>query len=76
MDQHAMAALKAFLSQNPSESPLDASASDPLKTRGRPDRPDLARRLRPAGSGEGPMGLELLPLILAQLPLEKSYRVT
>ncbi len=75
MDQHAMAALKAFLSHNPNESPLDASAPDPLKTRGRPDRPDLARRLAPA-HGDAPMGLDLLPLILAQLPLEKSYRVT
>lgn len=76
MDARYMAALKAFLSGHPAESPVDPMAPDPLRQRGG-DRLDLARRVRPPGAGgSGPSGTELLPLILAQLPLERRYRLS
>ena len=76
MDARYMGALKAFLSHNPQTLPIDPGAPDPLRTRG-PDAPAPARRVLPPGaSRSGPAGTELLPLILAQLPLETSYRVT
>lgn len=70
-----MGALKAFLSHNPSEMPIDPGAPDPLRDR-MPERTSVPRRAQPPGAGgSGPDGTELLPLILAQLPMEKSYRV-
>jgi hypothetical protein len=75
MDANYMGALKAFLSHNPSEMPIDPGAPDPLRDRSTSAVTDT-RRAKPPGAGStGPAGTELLPLILAQLPLERSYRV-
>lgn len=75
MDARYAGALKAFLSHHPAEQPITPGAPDPLRDR-MPERTILPRRGQPPGAGRsGPAGSELLPLILAQLPMEKSYRV-
>ncbi len=75
MDAQYMGSLKAFLSHNPDEMPINPGAPDPLRDRA-PEKSLDSRRVKPPGaSRSGPDGTELLPLIFAQLPLEKSYRV-
>jgi hypothetical protein len=76
VDARYAGALKAFLSHNPDEQPISPGAPDPLRDR-MPERTTLTpRRAKPPGAGSsGPDGTELLPLILAQLPMEKSYRI-
>lgn len=76
MDARYAGALKAFLSHNPDEQPINPGAPDPLRDRMPDQTPVLPRRAMPPGAGRsGSDGTELLPLILAQLHGEKSYRV-
>lgn len=77
MDARYAGALKAFLSHNPAEQPINPGAPDPLRDR-MPERSTVARprRAQPPGAGtSGPAGTELLPLIYAQMAMEKSHRV-
>lgn len=70
MDAGHAAALRAFISHHPSAAPIDPAAPDPLKNR-TPERP-LAPRPLPKSAATN--GEDLLPLILAQLPLQRTYR--
>lgn len=74
MDSRYAGALKAFISHNPSESPIDPGAPDPLRKRGPEAAPTKTPQVQAAG-GALPQGADLLPLILAQLPLAPSYRL-
>lgn len=74
MDPAYAGALKAFLSHQPQEAmPMDGGP-DPLKARAPSAAPEVRRRQNPAPSDAH--AAQLLPLILAQLPLEPTYRLT
>ncbi len=72
MDARHAAALRQFISHNPRETPIDPGAPDPLRDRA-PDRSPALRT--PVSRGPQPEGLDLLPLIFAQLPLQPTYRL-
>jgi hypothetical protein len=71
MDPRYAHQLTAFISQRPNEAPIDPAAPDPLRTR----PPELSPTRRPMRTAAPPDGLALLPLILAQLPLQPTYRL-
>jgi len=75
MDARYAGALRAFLSHTPSEMPIDPGARDPLRERGPDAAPDLTPRVPTAAAPTGDTGSALLPLILAQLPLQPTYRL-
>jgi hypothetical protein len=71
MDARYAGALKAFLSHHPEEQPIDPGAPDPLR-----DRPaDRAEPVARVARGPQPTARDLLPLILAQMPLQPTYRL-
>ena len=74
MDARYAGALRAFISHQPSDAPIDPGAPDPLRERGPEAAPDLRPRVR-AAAPTGETGAALLPLILAQLPLQPTYRL-
>lgn len=74
MDSRYAGALRAFISHNPSEAPIDPAAPDPLRDRGNDATPEMKPRVRQAAAGQS-TGAELLPLIFAQLPMQPTYRL-